>query len=102
MTDTIAITPDAMRDLARTVAACGAAVGHAAAAVRSAPTLASTSAVAGGLAVFHAAWSSVLAAVADDTAICSGKITAAADSWVVLDRHAGLACGRPQPCPTAS
>ena len=94
MTRTIAVTPEAMRELARTVADCAQAAGHAVAAVRSAPRLDSGTDVAGALAIFQAAASTVLAVVGDDASSCAHKVTAAADSWVVLDRHAAIAAGR--------
>ena len=97
MPQTITVTPDAMRELARTVADCGRAAGHAAAAVRSAPRLGSSSEVAGALGSFQEAVSTVLAVVGDDASMCAHKVSAAADSWVVLDRQVAIVSGAPRP-----
>jgi hypothetical protein len=91
-----------MRELARTVAACGRAAGHAAATVRSAPRLGSTSEVAAALGCFQEALSTALAVVGDDASICARKVTAAADSWVVLDQRAAEASGGSRLLPSAS
>jgi hypothetical protein len=67
-------------------------VTHSANAVRALPALAGGS-VGTALAGFRTAWSTALAAVADDTRICARKISAAADFWVTLDQVAAVYAG---------
>lgn len=102
MTRPIEITPDAVRELARSVTASGDFVDGAARALRSSQPLASGSEVARAFSDFRTAWSRALGVITDDVSMCGRAIADAVAGWEALDLRLAVAGGgrRIVPSPT--